>query len=115
MNGKILSSVLAAAGGAALGVLYAPDKGTETRRKISSKKDEFSDKIDTEYCKFKDNVQQKFEHVKSDLSNMLSKKGENKMEAVNNDVQRADNDLASMDDRFTSYKQDDPYSPATGI
>lgn len=43
-SGKILAAVAAGiAAGAILGILFAPDKGSETRRKISEKGKRFSD------------------------------------------------------------------------
>ena len=45
-SGKVLASVLAgAAAGAILGILFAPDKGTETRRKVSKLVNDVSDSI----------------------------------------------------------------------
>ena len=43
-SGKILAAVAAGiAAGAILGILFAPDKGSETRRKISERGKRFSD------------------------------------------------------------------------
>jgi gas vesicle protein len=45
-NGKIILGVLAgAAVGALLGILFAPDKGKETRKKIIHKGEEYVDNL----------------------------------------------------------------------
>jgi gas vesicle protein len=45
-SGKVVLGVLAGlAAGAALGILFAPDKGTNTRKKIGKKKDEMLDDV----------------------------------------------------------------------
>jgi gas vesicle protein len=66
-TGKVILGVLAGvATGAAIALLFAPDKGTETRRKISQKgkdlTDELKEKIEdvidhiTKKCECKDKV-----------------------------------------------------------
>jgi gas vesicle protein len=67
-SGKLVTTVLAAAGGAALGVLFAPDKGTETRRKISAKRAEYTDKLEEKFEEFKESISEKLESIKSDFS-----------------------------------------------
>lgn len=60
-NGKAVLAVLAGVvAGAALGVLFAPDKGTEVRKKIVKKGDdlanELSNKIHTRFEKMLDTL-----------------------------------------------------------
>lgn len=64
-SGKVLASVLAgAAAGAILGILFAPDKGSETRRRISEKGSGLADGVRSRVNEFADGISEKYESVK---------------------------------------------------
>ena len=68
-TGKVLLSVLAGvASGAVLGVLLAPDKGSDTREKLSAKGKEYADSAKEKFDKFKGSIAGKFEKAKADVS-----------------------------------------------
>jgi len=68
-TGKILLGVLAGvAAGAVLGILFAPDKGTETRRKISTKSGDIKDDLKENFNEFVDSVSDKFNSAKEGVS-----------------------------------------------
>jgi gas vesicle protein len=78
-TGKVVLSLAAgiavgAAAGAAIGLLYAPEKGVETRRKISERGEEL-----------KDNLKHKFKGVKEDASDLFDK-GKSKIYEAKNDI-----------------------------
>ena len=57
---KFLSAILlSAAAGATLGILFAPDKGSATRKKIRRQSDDFKEKLNTIF----DNAVEKYEDV----------------------------------------------------
>ena len=63
-SSKILTAFIAgAAAGAVLGLLFAPDKGTETRKKINEEGKKMSDAIKN---KFKE-MKEKMNAVKDDM------------------------------------------------
>jgi gas vesicle protein len=71
--GKIFTSVLAgAAAGAILGILFAPEKGTETRRKIAEKSSEIAGNVKDKYNDLSDTVSEKYDQAKQKLSNLVS-------------------------------------------
>ena len=63
-SGKILAAVAAGiAAGAVLGILFAPDKGSETRRKINEQGKKVADGIKIKFNKGKE----KFSEMKEDV------------------------------------------------
>lgn len=63
-----------AAVGAAMGILYAPDKGSETRKKLGRRSEEL-----------RDNLKNKFENYKGEAHDLLDK-GKSKIYEAKNDV-----------------------------
>jgi gas vesicle protein len=72
-SGKVLSSVLAgAAAGAILGILFAPDKGTETRRKLAEKGAELADSVKGKVNEYGDAISEKYDSVKEKITGVAS-------------------------------------------
>ncbi len=70
-SGKVLLGVLAGvAVGATLGILFAPDKGSNTRKKIKQKGDDYAGDLGEKFNEFIETVTQQFQQVKEDASRM---------------------------------------------
>ncbi len=64
-TGRLIGAVLlGAAIGGALGILFAPDRGSETRRKISQKGTDLTDSIKNKFGKIVDKFRREVEAVK---------------------------------------------------
>jgi len=68
-SGKVFLGLLAGvAAGALLGILFAPEKGSDTRKKFSKKGEDFADTLKERFNEFLDSIAEKFEEVKEEIS-----------------------------------------------
>ena len=85
-SGKVLLGVLAGiAAGAMAGILFAPAKGSRTRRRILLKGENYADGLKDKFNQCIDDFSEKFEQVKGEVS-AFAQKGKNKFEEVEKDV-----------------------------
>jgi len=92
-TGKVVLGALAGlAIGAIAGILFAPEKGSTTRRQIMDKGDDYADELKSKYNEFRDSVTEKFESTKRDLEG-FAEKGKAKFDDVKKDVKNAATNL----------------------
>ncbi len=73
-SGKVLLGVLAGvAAGAMLGILFAPDKGSNTRKKIAAKSEDYGDAIKEKIDDFIASMSEKLDEVKEEVSDIAEK------------------------------------------
>lgn len=64
-NRKIIAGILTGvAAGAVLGILFAPNKGSKTRKKITAKGNSLADSLKDKFTEFVDNVEDKLSSVR---------------------------------------------------
>jgi gas vesicle protein len=74
-SGKVFLGVLAgAAAGALAGILFAPEKGSKTRKKITRKTEDYLDAVKESFNELIDSITEKIEKVKDDVSDYADKK-----------------------------------------
>jgi gas vesicle protein len=71
---NILLSVLGSAFvGALLGVLFAPDKGSKTRKQLIKKGDEYADTAKKEYEELINKMGKQYEYIKNQSDELVNK------------------------------------------
>jgi gas vesicle protein len=84
-SSKLLAGILVgAAAGAVLGILFAPDKGSETRKKIVDTTGDLGDNLKTKFSEMTDSLKEKYESIRGDANDILQK-GKSYTEDVKND------------------------------
>lgn len=97
-SGKVLLGVMAGvAAGALIGILFAPDKGSKTRKMIVDKGEDYADELKAKFDKLYASMTEKFEGAKKSAED-FSEKGKSKFEEVKKDYKNATSDVrnASM-------------------
>ena len=85
-NSKILVGFLAgAAVGSILGILLAPEAGTETRRKISETGSDVTDSLKSKFNDFVDGIRDTYQGVKDDAED-LAEDGKSKLNTFKNEA-----------------------------
>ena len=81
-SGKVLFGVLAgAAAGVLLGVLFAPEKGSTTRKKITDTSNDYADELKNKFDDFLGSLNEKLEVIKFNTKD-LAEKGKSKFEDI---------------------------------
>jgi gas vesicle protein len=84
--GKVLLGIVAGAAiGAAAGVLFAPKKGSVTRRYVSKKGKKYAGKFEDKFNDLIDSINEKIETVK-DEATRITKMGKLKAEQIDAEV-----------------------------
>ncbi len=85
-TGKVVLGVLVgAAAGAVLGILFAPDKGSATRKKIMDMADNYTGDLKEKISDTINTVKDKVETVTDDAKDLVEK-GKSKMDNANQEV-----------------------------
>ncbi len=72
-SGKIIASLLVGAAiGGVLGILFAPDKGSVTRKKIMSKEGDFAKELELKFKDFIEGMKEEFEAAKEKAADFVA-------------------------------------------
>ncbi len=81
----ILATLAGVAAGAAIGLLMAPDKGTETRRRLAEGSSDLWDSMKNQFSGMVDTMKDEYDHAKSAVTDMANK-AKGKVPSMNADV-----------------------------
>lgn len=73
-SGNVLLGIIAGvASGALLGILFAPDKGSETRKKIAKKSKQYGEDLKEKYNEIVEDISGKFKDLENGADELLQR------------------------------------------
>lgn len=88
-SNKVFLGVLAGiAAGAVLGILFAPDKGSVTRKQIVDKGEDYADTLKHKYNELIDSISKQYGTTKEEVEELVSK-GKSKLNEMKNEHDKA--------------------------
>lgn len=81
----ILGTVAGLAIGGILGILFAPDKGSVTRKQIKDTGNDYAEELKSKYSEFADVIAEKI-HSAKEFAQEMAENGKAELEELNNDV-----------------------------
>ena len=88
MNKTMLGFLAGAAVGALAGILFAPDKGSNTRKESANKAGDITDSIKNSFGEFVDGVQDTYAGVKGEAEE-LTDKAKSKLSSAKNEIRNS--------------------------